>query len=92
LNFCTLKNHQFCEKVVTLQSKWNKATYQHLFYNKQLQNILVSMKKSYQELTMKIADSCLQTFMQTTSDPKPEVKTDGEIDDYTYEGEDWTWN
>jgi hypothetical protein len=50
------------------------------------------MKKSYQEPTMKIADSCLQTFMQTTSDPKPEVNTDGEIDDYTYEGEDWTWN
>ena len=50
------------------------------------------MKKSYQKPAMKIVVISLQTFMQTTSDPKPEVKTDGEIDDYTYEGKDWTWN
>jgi len=56
-----------------------------------LQNVLVTMKKSYQKPAMKIVVISLQTFMLTTSDPKPEVNTDGQIDDYTYEGEDWNW-
>ena len=50
------------------------------------------MKKSYQKPAMKIVVISLQTFMQTASGPKPEVNTAGQIDNYTYEGEDWNWN